>query len=191
MLQAEVLECPQCGAPLKLTDQSCAFCHSPVILKKMEDISPKKTEEINKYILWYKSYLQNTKGENAELFHALGLCYLKKEAFGVAASYFEKAIASVPEDGESYYYLALAKLNKKRPYRQTLTVIKEIVELLNSALTYYEEGKYYYLLYLVQIDFFDKKRLRNGKSADELLKMAIHHELDSFEKMECERFCDL
>ena len=108
-----------------------------------------------------------------------------------AVKHLEKAISLLPENGESHYYLALAMLQKKRPYLHTLNKIKKIVQYVESALTYETSGKYYYLLYLIQVDFYDKKHLRNGKNAAELLADATANELDDEDTIECKEYCNL
>ena len=100
----------------------------------------------------------------------------------------EKAIGLLPDDGEAYYYAALASLKGKRPYLQTMSNIKKIVSLLDAAVSTEPMGKYYYLLYIIQCDFYDRKRLKNGRTAGELLEQAQMYELDDEDIDEVKQF---
>lgn len=190
-LVADALECPNCGATIAMQDRFCSYCQSPIVVRRIQEIGNKSAQEINKYVQFYQNFIKTQNGESPEIFTALGLCLLKRGSFSEAAKHFEKAISLVPSDGESCYYLALTLLQKKRPYLHTLQNIKKIVQYLESALTYGTAGKYYYLLYLIQTDFYDKKRLRSGKNAHELLENTTANEVDDQEILECKEYCGL
>lgn len=190
-LETSILECPNCGGTITLTARVCDYCRSPIVIRRTQDIGRKNPTEVNKYIQLYRTFLKEKTGENVETLNALGICLLKHGTYTEAAKYFEKAVSLVPDDGEPFYYLALAMLGKKRPYRHTLTEIKQIVQHLESALTYSYEGKYYYLLYLIQKDFYEKKRLRNGKNSEDLKADAVINEVDDADILECKEYCGL
>ena len=190
-LEASVLECPNCGAAIDITERVCDYCHTPIVVKRTRDISGKKPEEINKYIQFYKDSLEKSTGKNVETLSALGICLLKRETYKEAKKYFEQAISLVPDDGEPYYFLALSMMKKQRPCLHTLTEIKQIVQYLESALEISPEGKYYYLLYLIQKDFYDKKNWRNGKNSADLESEAVINEVDDADILECKEYCGL
>lgn len=188
-LEADILECPNCGAAISRQEENCSYCLSPIFVRRRSDIEGKKTLEINKYVQFYKTYMENMKGDSAKIRTALGMCLLEKGAYDESISHFEKAIELMPETGDCFYYLALSKLRKKRPYMHTLPIIKQIVQYLETALEYEEAGRYYYLLYLIQVDFYEKKRLRNNRDSDELMELATKNEVDDLDKSECEKYC--
>lgn len=190
-LEAEILECPNCGASIERQQKICSYCQSPVFVRRRGDINSVKAKDLNKYVQFYKNYIQQENGENAEVHTALGICLLEKNAYNEAIKHLEKAAELMPETGECFYYLALAKLQCKRPYLHTLPNIKQIVQYLETALEYEEAGRYYYLLYLIQIDFYDKKHLRNGKIASELKNLALSCEVDDQDIAECNVYCNL
>ena len=190
-LEAEILECPNCGASIERQQKICSYCQSPVFVRRRVDISSFKTKDLNKYVQFYKNYMQQAKGESAEIHTSLGICLLEKNAYNEAIKHLEKAAELMPETGEVFYYLALAKLQCKRPYLHTLPNIKQIVQYLETALEYEEAGRYYYLLYLIQIDFYDKKHLRNGKIASEFKNLALSCEVDDQDIAECNVYCNL
>lgn len=184
-LQATTIECPQCGAPIQVAERVCTYCNTAIYIRKSADV---RNAVINKYIRAYQKLLQVNDGKSIEGYIALGICHLQNEIFDRAIDNFQKAIELLPEDGEAYYYAALARLKKKRPYVQTMTNIKAITSLLDTAIRTKPLGKYYYLLGLVQQDFFDKKRLRNGKSAEKLFAQAYSYEIDDEELDEIKQF---
>lgn len=190
-LVADVLECPNCGAPVALQERVCGHCHSPVIVRRIQEVGKKSPQELNKYIQLYRNALKMTTGESVETLTALGICLLQKGSYAEALKHLEKAITLLPDDGESHYYLVLAMMQKKRPYMHTLTEIKRMVQYLDTALTYGTNGKYYYLLYLIQVDFYNKKHLRNGRDANELMASASANELDDQDVMECNEYCGM
>lgn len=190
-LVAESLECPNCGATISIQQRECDYCHSPVVVRRIQDIGNKSPQEVSRYVTFYQNFIKTQRGESSEILTALGVCLLQKGSYVEAVKHLEKAISLLPENGESHYYLALAMLQKKRPYLHTLNKIKKIVQYVESALTYETSGKYYYLLYLIQVDFYDKKHLRNGKNAAELLADATANELDDEDTIECKEYCNL
>ena len=103
----------------------------------------------------------------------------------------EKAVSLLSEEGDSYFYLAVAKMKGKRPYLQTLSTIKSVVQCLETALSIEPCGRYYYLLYLIQKDFYEKKRLRNGKKLEDLCQQALLQEVDDEEMLLCQTYCGL
>ena len=187
----DVVECPNCGAITSAQKKICDYCHTTIFISRIQEVEDKRPEELNRYIQFYKKRLRNSKGESVETFTALGICLLKRNAYDEAIQNLETALNLLPEDGESHYFLTLAIMRKKRPYLHTLKEIKKVVEYLETALTYTTSGKYYYLLYLIQKDFYDKKRLRNGKTAQDLLEKATINKVNEKEIFECKKYCGL
>lgn len=190
-LEATVLECPNCGAAIALNSRVCDYCRTPIVVKRTREIGGKNPTDVNKYVRFYKDFLKKSVGEDVETLNALGICLLKLGSYSEAICYFNRAIGLVPENGEPFYYLALAMLHKKRPYLHTLNKIKQIVQQLESALTFSSEGKYYYLLALIQKDFYEKKRLHNGKNSESLMEAARLNEVDDADIVECNDYCGL
>lgn len=190
-LVAETLECPNCGATILLQQRECDYCHSPIVVRRIQEIDKKTPQEVSRYVSFYQNFMKTQHAESPEILTALGVCLLQKGSYAEATKYLERAVSLLPENGESHYYLALAMLQKKRPYLHTLNKIKTIAQYVEAALTYGTNGKYFYLLYLIQIDFYDKKHLRNGKNAAELLADATANELADEEIIECKEYCNL
>lgn len=59
MLTTEMLECPQCGGPVRMDERECSYCHSPILVKRVQDLDKKRPMEINKYIKAYQNFLKN------------------------------------------------------------------------------------------------------------------------------------
>jgi len=190
-LAALSLECPQCGAPIERTESVCTYCHSPFFVKRIGDLQSKSNIEVSKYLKAYQQYLKNEEGYNKEAFMALGLCHLNNRSFERAIESFNKVIDVYPDYADAYFYCALAQLKGKRPYLQTLSNVKNILQLLDTAIEYDSKGRYYYLLSFIQCDFYEKKRLRSGRNSEELKRMAFELEIDDVEIMEINEFCNL
>lgn len=183
--EARALECPQCGAPIGAADRVCSYCKSEIYIKKTSDVDK---NIINKYIKAYRKLIDDGHVESIESFMALGICHLKNKSFEKAVDSFEKAVDLLPNDGEPYFYTALSLMHGKRPYLQTFNKIKEIVRLLDAAIEIAPLGKYYYLLYLIQFDFYNKKKLNNHRNAEELKQQAYTCEIDDDEILEINQF---
>lgn len=108
-----------------------------------------------------------------------------------AVNALEKAVSLLSEEGDSYFYLAVAKMKGKRPYLQTLSTIKSVVQCLETALSIEPCGRYYYLLYLIQKDFYEKKRLRNGKNQKICANRLSYRKWMIEEMLLCQTYCGL
>lgn len=190
-LATEVLECPNCGATISNNERICSYCQSPIIVKRIQDVNSMNAQALNRYVQFYQNFIRTQRGETPETLTALGICLLQRNSYKESVNALERAINLLPNDGESRYYLALAMMQKKRPFLHTMTDIKNIVQYLKSALTYGTNGKYYYLLYLIQKDFYEKKRLRSGNNSEDLLNLATENEVDDQEIAECKEYCGL
>lgn len=190
-LTAEVLECPNCGAAIPNSERICSYCQSPIIVRRIQDVNGMGVQALNHYVQFYQNFIRTQSGETSETLTALGICLLQRNSYKESVNALERAVNLLPNDGESHYYLALAMMQKKRPFLHTLSDIKNIGQYLKVALTYGDNGKYYYLLYLIQKDFYEKKRLRNGEDSEDLLARAMENEVDDQEIAECKEYCGL
>ena len=73
-LVAETLECPNCGAGIDRQMRVCSYCQSPVFVRRRADVNGMKQGNLNKYVQFYRNYMQQFKGETAEVHTALGIC---------------------------------------------------------------------------------------------------------------------
>jgi tetratricopeptide (TPR) repeat protein len=181
-LTAVVPECPQCGAPVKQGSKTCYKCYSDYIItsvssfKKLADVE----SGVKKYLRAYEASIRSG-GESAEIYTAMGTCQLQRGLHKHALNCFEKAIALLPEDGDAYYYAAVALLNGKRPFLSTLPVIKQAVAYIDLALELSDSGAHYYLKYLVHADYYEKKQLRCSPSSGDLLRLANEYGMNEVE----------
>lgn len=172
MQKVVVLECPQCGAPVQVNSNICNSCFSEYMISSMNDLDALDKMSINKYIKAYKE----VSDDHGSAQFSMGICYLKLGLYDFALKAFEKVIDMLPEDGEVYYYAALALFKGKRPFLAQLSIVKKAIAYLEAALQMEETGKYYYLLYVIQKDFYDMKKLRNQYQSTALLEQAkMHH----------------
>ncbi|WP_293833849.1 hypothetical protein [uncultured Phascolarctobacterium sp.] len=168
-------ECPNCGAPISITDKICGHCFSSVYLQMIKDSNNLSKTDIAKHIAVYKKNIEKGLACDVDTLISLGICHYKNGMYSLSLKSFEQAIDADPENVSGYYYAALSVLNGKRPYMQTLSKIKKVVGLLEAAMNIQTEGRIYYFLYLVQVDFFDKKHLRTNYNSAELKKLAMEN----------------
>lgn len=171
MSQIVVTECPQCGAPVSAQGTVCSYCRAEYMVRSTRSLGGLEQSDVQKYITAYKNNV-GTHGDSPALHYSLGLCYLELGLYPFANKAFADAIALLPDTGEPYYYAAIAKFAGKRPFLASLSVIKEATEYLGIANMLGNEGKYYYLLGLIQEDFYEKKRLQSGESSAALYQQA-------------------
>lgn len=163
-------ECPNCGQTVSLTANTCPNCFSEYI-KDFRTISTWERERIDKYITSYKQAIQKNP-DDAEINIALGSCYLKLRLYDFAYKYFEEGIKCTVNNSDVYYYAAITLLKGKRPFLNVLPTIRKVEDLIRAAISLQQEGRYYYLLAMVQKDFYDKKRINNQYTYQELIKLA-------------------
>jgi tetratricopeptide (TPR) repeat protein len=168
VLTAVVLECPQCGAPVKQGSRTCDRCYSEYIVTSVRGLKKFDDSGVKKYLKAYEAGLRSG-GESAELYTAMGICQLRRGLCKHATDCFEKAIALLPEDSETYYYAAVSLLAGKRPFLSALPTIRKAIEYIDLALDFSEHGAYYYLKHLIHKDYFEMKNLRCSPTSAELL----------------------
>lgn len=178
-----VLECPQCGAGVRKGSNICESCFSEYMVTSFSNVERMNNVQVNKYLSAYKKSVKDN-DDNEELHFSMGICYLKLKLYDYAIKSFEKAINCMPENADVYYYAAISLFKGKRPFLTLLSNVKKAIEYVEAALSLSEEGRYYYLMYVIQKDFFDKKRLKNNYNSDELLinsqeKNITQDEIDS------------
>jgi len=181
-----VLVCPQCSAPVKQGKRSCERCHSEYTFTPVSGLK-KTLEEFEKKI---KSKISES-GENPELLTAMGICQMQRGLYRFANGYFDKAINLLSEDSDTFYYAAIALLNGKRPYLSSLPVIRKVVEYLELALSFSEQGSYYYLQHLVHNDYFEKRQLNCSPSSAELYEKSLLFGLSDVDSTEISKMVGL
>ena len=150
----KVLICPQCGAPVKMRSNKCEYCEAEFLITSLAYMDKFDKAAINKYVNHYKQLLRDNP-DDGELNCAMGICYLDLGLYDLAIKYFAKAVEEMPDNGDSYYYYALALLRGKRPKISTLAEIRKIEENLNAAIKIDDtKSEYYYLWALIKHDFY-------------------------------------
>lgn len=170
-ITAVIHECPQCGAPAQLNSNVCSYCKSEFIIKSLSGLRSLGKVGIDKYIASYKK-AATVEPNNTELNAAMGMCYLKLGVYDFAIKFFEKAMVDMIENSEVYFYAAIAHFKGKRPFLALLPTIRKVEELVGAAISISPEGKYYFLLSIIQSDYYDKKKLNSKYTYQELLHIA-------------------
>lgn len=91
---------------------------------------------------------------NGRSHYELGLRYLKKRLFDLAIANLTKAVESMPDDADAYYYLALALIRGGRPKTLLHNDAKQIEKYVNTAISLGGKAKHYYLAAIVNYDYY-------------------------------------
>lgn len=168
--RVQVETCPQCGAPAKLNINKCEYCDAEFIITSLAHLDKFDKAGINKYINNYKQLLKNDPN-NGEYNCAMGICYLDLKLYDLAIKYFAIAIEQIPDNGDAYYYYALALLKGRRPKVLTLKEVQLIESYLGAAMQIdSNKSRYYYLWALIKYDFYIANGLRvNPPTFEELI----------------------
>lgn len=101
-----------------------------------------------------------------------GVRFLSRKMYAQALACFEKEISNNISDPEPYFYGAIAKLEGKRPFLASRSIINEVEKYLDSAIAYGERGLYYYFYAYIKYDYYEKKILKTSPNFRELLLAA-------------------
>jgi len=146
MNKIEILCCASCGASLSPKDMKCEFCDNENIIKK--ELSTNKLSAILS-----KQYLSNDALQLDNFIKAL--LHLNLKNYSIAQKLLEKEIEKNPANADAYFYCSITIMSGSRIRALPYSGIKKIVECLFTAIQLEENAKFYFLLAIVNYDFFD------------------------------------
>lgn len=169
MTTAEVITCPQCGAPVKNRRNRCDYCEAEILVFSLSSLDRFEREGIQKYINHYKKMLQeNPNDPDANC--AMGICYMELGLYDLASKFLKTAIELTPDSGESYYYYALCLLQGKKPRSLSLSEIKKIETYVRTATELdSSQAKFFILWIIIKYDYYLKSGMIINPSIDTLL----------------------
>ena len=104
---------------------------------------------------------------------ATGLRYLRQRLYDLAIPCFLKAIEAMPDDADSYYYLALSLIKGARPKMLLDRDVKRIEQYLNTAICIQPKAKHYYLAAILNYDYYAANGLSTPRPGfNDLLRSA-------------------
>lgn len=165
------ITCPGCGAPVKTDQQTCDWCHNPVVITSFNSVTSMSPLQVNKYAASYRKDLAENP-DNRELNHSIGLCYLKLRMFDEAYAAFSKAIVDNFDCSESYFYAAVCLLKGRKAFLCSRPEIDKIMELMNAATMIETRGVYYYFMAYIKFDYFKRKFLNTTPTYKDYLMQA-------------------
>ena len=113
-----------------------------------------------------------------------GVRFLSRKMYAQATACFEREICDNISSPEAYFYAAIAKLEGKRPFLVSRTVVAEVEKYIESALAYGERALYYYFYAYIKNDHYEKKMFKTKPTSAELLRTAKGLGLTETEKTE-------
>lgn len=165
------MTCPGCGARVQINQKECEFCHNPIVITSMSDISSMSPIQLNKYAKSYEEDLA-TNSETAELNNSLAMCYLKLGFYDKALNNFEKAIEADFNNWETYLYASVCLLGGNKPFVTAREKIDKVEQFINAGLMINECGLLRYFQAYIKYDFFKRKFLKTSPTWEECLAQA-------------------
>ena len=180
-MQVKVLECPNCGEPVVLSDKQCEYCDSPIFVTEFSELEQFDPDQVTRYIEQYKTLIQRNP-QNTEGPLSLGLCYLSIGSYSEARECFElvrKASPSPPV----YYFCALSTIGGRRLMTLSLSEVRRLEEYLNTARKFdAETPQYRLLLAMLKRDYYETNGLKvPPPNATELLSGLVGETIDEDE----------
>ncbi|MBQ9638286.1 MAG: hypothetical protein IJV22_01850 [Bacteroidales bacterium] len=170
-MQAITLPCPSCGASVAQTDSECEFCHSKIIITRLDEARSMSALQLKKYAASYTKTLAE-QPDNAAVQQSVGLCYMQLRLFEKAQAAFERAIEQAPDNAEVYYCAAISQLQGKKPFLTPRANIDRAIEYLDAADMLEPRGIHHYLLAYIKKDYFERKYLNVSPAWHEELEQA-------------------
>lgn len=165
------LTCPGCGARVDTGQKICSFCHQPIVISSFTSVKDMKSPELGKYTKAYQNALAEHP-ENGDLQKSIGICFLKLHLYAKALPAFELAMEENMDDSSVFFYAAACLLGGKKPFLQSLPVIRRAEEYLDSAIMLEPLGIYYYFEAYLRFDYYQRKHLKVLPGWQETFEMA-------------------
>jgi len=167
-----ILECPNCAATDIRPGQSfCHWCRSALIISDFSSIYSMNLGAYQEYANKLKdsenNYMSN--GMQGDYESSLGMVYLKLGNTALAVSSFQKAAESGIQNPETYFYMGIAMLDRKRPFLNNKNTVTGAMNYIETALNMEKKGIYYFTAAFLEYDFYVMKHLRPPKSINEYL----------------------
>lgn len=112
------LNCPSCGAPIKLSDRDCSHCGSAVIIISSDSLGEKsiKSDLLDASLSKWRDILK-ANPDDPEANYCLGMIYFNKKMKDAALQHLRKVVLLAPEFALGHYNLALVLFNNGNTVR--------------------------------------------------------------------------
>jgi tetratricopeptide (TPR) repeat protein len=155
--------CPQCGWTFDVAaiqSNTCRKCRSALLITSVAYLEKFDKPAIQKYLARYSNILK-TAPDDRDALLAMGICYLRLDLYELASQFLTKLIAICPSEAASYYYKTISGLKGRRPRTLSLTTIREIEQLLLTAMALEpQNARHDLLLAAVRHDYYVLNGLR-------------------------------
>ena len=88
-VQAISIKCPNCGAGVSATQESCEYCGAPVYIKTFNSVSEMPPLQANKYASSLRKELVENP-DSTELNTSIAFCYLRLKMYDEAYAAFSR-----------------------------------------------------------------------------------------------------
>jgi tetratricopeptide (TPR) repeat protein len=158
-MQVIDLKCPGCGSPSSTAQRTCDHCGRQLVITSFSTLHTITPGEVQEYLSTYSGALEGNEKDPA-INNAVGMCSLKLGLYQRARTHFEIAADQDINNSETYFYLAVALLEGKKPYTQPLDTIRKCTDYCTAATSLEPRGVYYLMLAWVTADFYERKYLK-------------------------------
>lgn len=171
-VSAQSIKCPNCGAPQAMTDKECKYCHSPVIITTFTSVESMSLPLLNKYVGAYQSRIDSN-GSDASANMSIGICFLKLKNYYRALLSFEKAMESIFDSSDLYFYAAIAVFEGRKPYCCNRKQIDKAEMYLDAALSIDNRPIYLYFKAYIRLDYYFRNYFNISPSYSDLLAQVV------------------
>ena len=179
-MEVEKITCPNCGAALKVDDAKCPYCDSPIVVNKVSDLQNIKGPLYNKYVAFYKKRLcSNNNDYSSKL--SLGIVLTKMKQYTKSLDIFDELITENPMDDKPYYFWAISSLNGSKAFLTPRTVVDEIINKLDNAISINQCALYYLFKVYILYDHHYRKGYRIIPDYKDLLNEAEEYGLNHYD----------
>ncbi|MCI4670926.1 MAG: tetratricopeptide repeat protein [Bacteroidia bacterium] len=139
-------------------------------------------EKLLTYIQHFKNDITNG-NTSSETYYCIGLVNLHLGLYDLAQNNLSKAIEIDPDEGRSYYFLALAKLQRRRPSNLIMPELKEIEQLVLAGISLSpSKAVFYCFLAYLKYEYYLMNGMSDGKpGVNELVNSGKSKSIDSTE----------
>ena len=170
-MQVIDLKCPGCGSPSSTDQTTCDHCGRQLVITSFSTLHTITPGEVQQYLTAYSGALEQN-GKDPELNSAIAMCFLKLGLYDQAQSHFDVALSGNLNNSETFFYMAVALLEGKKPFTRPIETIRKCEGYCTAAARLEPRGIYYLALAWITADFYERKFLKPSIPSSELLAQA-------------------
>ena len=174
------IKCPNCGAAVDTSQQTCQYCGQPVTISTFSSAYAMPAPQLNKYANAYRQALSESP-DNQNLNSSLAIIYWRLKLYDKALALFEKAMEDNFDNSEIFFFAAICWLKGQKAFLAPRNAIDLAETYLNAAISIEPRGVYYYFQAYIKYDYFSRKSLITSPTYQQALAMANQSGVSQFD----------